>query len=157
LLVVASEVLPSFALGAGANGNHEVAGFGFPNKEPLDFVLLVSPKAGFAAAIPKGLFPAAALGIEAKSPLYSGFVSALSPLEGIGDGVPEIFPVDEPVVGPNNPPVTSALTVPESVSLVGKPLNAVGFGLVLSGFGEGVLPFRRAGGEGVPLRLSIPI
>jgi hypothetical protein len=134
-------VLPSLALGGDANENNEVAGFGFPNKEPLGFVLLISPKAGFAAAIARGLFLAPALGIEAKSPLYTGFVSALSPLEGIGDGVPEIFPLDEPVVDPNNPLVSSVLTVPESVRLVASQLSTVGFGLVLSGFGEGVLSF----------------
>ena len=132
-------MLPSPALGADGNENNEVAGFGFLNKEPLGLVPLVSPKAGFAAAIAKGLFPAAALGVEAKSPLYSGFVSALSPLEGIGDGVPKTFLLDELVVDPNNPPARSVLAIPESVGLVASQLNAIGFGLVLSGFGEGVL------------------
>jgi hypothetical protein len=95
---VASEVLPSPELGVDANENNEVAGNGFPKKESLGFVLLVPPKADFAAMIGKGLFLAAVLGIEAKSPAYRGFVSALPPLEGICKGAPDGFPLNELVV-----------------------------------------------------------
>jgi hypothetical protein len=138
LLVVAPEMLPGPALGADPNENNEVAGFGFPNRGPLGFVLRVSPKGGFSAAIARGLFLAAALGTEAKSPSNIGFVSALSPPDDIGNGVLEIFPLDEPVVDPNNPLVSSVLGV-SAVCFVASRLNTVDFDLVLSGFGEGVL------------------
>ena len=138
---MAPEVLPSPVLGAGASENNEAAGFGFPNKGAVGFVLLISPKMGFAGATAGTLFPAAALGIGAKNPLNIGFISALPPLEGIGDGVAKIFPIDELAGNPNNPPVSPVPTVPESVSLVTSGLNAIGVGFVLSGFGEGVLSF----------------
>lgn len=91
-------MLPSPALGAGPNENNGVAGFEFPNKEVLGFVLLVSLKTDFAAATVRGSFPADVRDIEVKSPLYTGFVSAFSPLEGIGDGFPKGFPLDEPIM-----------------------------------------------------------
>jgi hypothetical protein len=138
LLAVAPKVIPNPALGADPNEIPEVAGVGSPNMGPLGFVLR-TPKAGFPAAIAKGLLPAAALGTEAKSPSYIGFVSALSPLDGVGDGVLEKSPLDEPIVDPNDLKVSPGPRVPEPARLVTSRLNTVGFGLVLAGFGDGVL------------------
>lgn len=128
LLIVAPKVLPGPALGADLNENN---GFGFSNKEVLGFVLLVPVRTGF------GPFLADVCDVEANNPSYFGFVSAFSPLEGIGDGVPGL-PLDEPIVDLNNLPVRSVL---ESVRLVAPLVDTVDFGLILSGFGEGVLSF----------------
>ena len=115
-----------------------------PEPPPVEELLVVVapgllPNAAPAANAPSP--PSPALGVVAKSPPCSGFVSALSLLEGIGDGVLEIFLLDELVVAPNIPRVGSVLTVPESVGLVASQLNVKVFGFVLSGFGDGVLCF----------------
>lgn len=141
-------LLPSPALGPGPNENNGVAGFEFPNQGVLGFVLLVSLKKDFAAAAVEGSFIADVRDVEVKSPLYPGFVSAFTPLEGIDDGFPKEFPLDESIADRNNLPASSVL---ESVRLVAPPVNTVGFGLVLSGFGEGILSFGSTEGEGVPL------
>lgn len=142
LLALAPEVLPGPVLEVDATPNGEGAGVAFPNTELLVVLLFGNPKAeaGFAAAIEKMLLLAAASGVGMKSPLCIGFVSAFFPAEeGMGDGVPEVFPLGEPAGNPNNPPVCSVLTVPKLVGFGASHLNIAGFGVLHLGFGEGVL------------------
>jgi hypothetical protein len=149
LLVMAPEALPDAGLGVDAN--NEVAGFEFPNNETLAFVLPTSPRGDFVAAVPPGLFPTVALerDNEPNNPL--GFVSTSPSLNGLGDGDPSPLPLGPPAVNPNNPPLGTVLSIPESESfgvVVPSQLNNPVLGFVLPDCGEGAMSFRLAGTEG---------